>query len=398
MEQHNLNATPTIIDGEQNIKSYGSWDDLDLKEDLTRGIYAYGFETPTPIQQKTIMPIINGKDIIGQAQSGTGKTGAFVVGTLQRIDITKKTTQALILAPTQPLALQISNVVSSLSSFMDGLVVKTLVGGTSVSDDVRDLRDNVPHIIVGTAGRVFDMMRRRNFSTNTISVFVMDEADEMLSRGFKEQIYEIFKYFNDDVQIALFSATMPDEILSLTDKFMRNPVKVTMNAEELTLECIQQFHIALPDDQSKYETLQDLFEIISTSQCIIYVGTVKRVADLYNAMVADGFAVCCIHREMDNAEKNDSLKKFRQGTFRVMISSGITARGIDVQQVSTVVNFDMIRSVDTYLHAIGRSGRFGRKGLAINFVTKQDIEYMRAIETHYKIKIPELPSNVETLI
>jgi translation initiation factor 4A len=344
------------------------------------------------------MPIIKGNDIIGQAQSGTGKTGAFVVGTLQRIDITKKTTQALILAPTQPLAIQIANVVSSLSTFMDGLVVKTLVGGTSVSDDVRDLRDNVPHIIVGTAGRVFDMMRRRNFSTNTISVFVMDEADEMLSRGFKEQIYEIFKYFNDDVQIALFSATMPDEILSLTEKFMRNPVKVTMNAEELTLECIQQFHIALPDDQSKYETLQDLFEIISTSQCIIYVGTVKRVADLYNAMVADGFAVCCIHREMDNAEKNDSLKKFRQGSFRVMISSGITARGIDVQQVSTVINFDMIRSVDTYLHAIGRSGRFGRKGLAINFVTKQDIEYMHAIETHYKIKIPELPSNVETLI
>lgn len=398
MEQHNLNTTPTIIDGEQNIKSYGSWDDLDLKEDLTRGIYAYGFETPTPIQQKTIMPIINGKDIIGQAQSGTGKTGAFVVGTLQRIDITKKTTQALILAPTQPLALQISNVVSSLSKFMGGLVVKTLVGGTSVSDDVRDLRDNVPHIIVGTAGRVFDMMRRRNFSTNTIRVFVMDEADEMLSRGFKEQIYEIFKYFNDDVQIALFSATMPDEILSLTDKFMRNPVKVTMNAEELTLECIQQFHIALPDDQSKYETLQDLFEIISTSQCIIYVGTVKRVADLYNAMVADGFAVCCIHREMENTEKNESLKKFRDGAFRVMISSGITARGIDVQQVSTVVNFDMIRSVDTYLHAIGRSGRFGRKGLAINFVTKQDIEFMHTIEAHYKIKIPELPSNVDTLI
>jgi len=391
-----INETPPDVT--QEVKSYDTWDDLELNEDITRGIFAYGFETPTPIQQKAIMPIINGNDVIGQAQSGTGKTGSFTIGTLQRIDVTKKTTQALILAPTQPLATQIADVVKSISQFMEGIVVKTLVGGTSVSDDANELRNNTPHVIVGTAGRVFDMMRRRNIDVSTIRVFVMDEADEMLSRGFKEQIYEIFKYFNDDVQIALFSATIPDDILTLTEKFMRNPIKITLKPAELTLECIQQFHIALPDDQSKYETLQDLFEIISTSQCIIYVGTVKRVADLYNAMVSDGFAVCCMHREMDNAEKNESLTKFRNGAFRVMISSGITARGIDVQQVSTVINFDMIRSVETYLHAIGRSGRFGRKGLAINFVTKQDIEFMHKLEAHYNILIPELPRDIEKLL
>jgi translation initiation factor 4A len=381
-----------------NVKQYENWDDLELNEDVTRGIYAYGFEHPTPIQGRAIKPLVAGRDLIGQAQSGTGKTGSFTIGTLQSIDTSKKTTQALILSPTQTLAQQTAKVVTALSQYMDGLVIKTLVGGTSVSEDVNELRSNTPHVIVGTAGRVFDMMKRRNFDTGTIKLFVLDEADEMLSRGFKDQIYEIFKYFSDDVQIALFSATMPEEILTLTDKFMRNPVKITLKPQELTLECIQQYHIALQNDQEKYDTLQDLFEIISTSQCIIYVGAVKRVADLYTAMIADGYTVCQIHSEIPHAERNETIKQFRNGAFRVMISSGMTARGFDVQQVSTVINFDIGRNIDTYLHAIGRAGRFGRKGLAINFVTKQDMDHLKKLEQHYNITIPELPSNIETLM
>jgi translation initiation factor 4A len=388
-----MNNQSVAQTNETSTKPYENWDDLKLDEDLCRGIYAYGFEKPTPIQGRAIEPIISKRDIVGQAQSGSGKTGTFAIGTLQLIDLSQKTTQALILAPTQQLAMQIVKVFKSLSHYMDGLVIKSLVGGTSVSDDANELRANVPHIIVGTAGRVFDMMKRRNFDCGTIQLFVMDEADEMLSRGFKDQIYDIFKYFNDDVQVALFSATMPDEILTLTDKFMRNPVKIILKSQEIALECIDQYHIALQNDQQKYEALQDLFEAITINgQCIIYVGAVKRVADLYEAMLADGFAVCQMHSELTHDERIETIEKFRAGAFRVMISSGMTARGFDVQQVSTVVNFDIGRNVETYIHAVGRAGRHGRKGTAISFVTKQDMEFMHKLEQHYNIKIDELPS------
>jgi translation initiation factor 4A len=345
-----------------------------------------------------IAPIVSGRDTIAQAQSGTGKTGSFTISSLQTINLSEKTTQVLILAPTFELVKQISTVVSSLGNAMDGLVIKTLVGGTSVSDDSLELRNNCPHIVIGTAGRVFDMIRRKNLRTDSIKLFVLDEADEMLSKGFKDQIYDIFKFFNDNVQIALFSATMPEDILTLSSKFMRDPVKIILKPEELTLECIQQYYIALQSDSNKYDALKDLFAFIQVSQSIIYVSTVKRVEDLYNAMVADGFPVCCIHSSMEKSERDKSLQSFRKGAFRVMISSGVTARGIDVQQVSTVINFDMTRSYETYLHAIGRSGRFGRKGLAINFVTKQDIDFMHRLEKHYSISIDELPADIEKLI
>ena len=375
-----------------------SWESLNLNEDLSRGIYRFGFEKPTPIQEKAIPAIIEGRDVIGQGQSGTGKTGSFTIGALQKVDIASRTTQVLMLAPTFELVKQISSVVSSLGSAMEGLIVKTLVGGTSVNDDSNDLRNNCPHVVVGTAGRVYDMIRRRSLLTNNIKIFVLDEADEMLSKGFKEQMYDIFKYLNDNVQVALFSATMPEEMLTLSEKFMRDPVKIVMKTEELTLECIQQYYVAMNDDQSKYDALKDLFAFLQVSQCIIYVSTVKRVEDLYNTMITDGFPVCCIHSSMDKSERDKSLQSFRKGAFRVMVSSGVTARGIDVQQVSTVINFDMTRSYETYLHAIGRSGRFGRKGLAINFVTKHDIDFMRRLEKHYNITISELPADLEKLI
>lgn len=381
-----------------SVNTSTTWESLNLTENLTRGIYRFGFEKPTPIQQMAILPIIQRKDVVAQAQSGTGKTGSFTIASLQQIDLASRTTQVLILAPTFELVKQISSVVTSLGSAMDGLVIKTLVGGTSVSDDARDLNTNCPHIVVGTAGRVYDMIRRRNLMTSSIKLFVLDEADEMLSKGFKEQIYDIFKHFSDNVQVALFSATLPDDILTLSTKFMREPIHITLKPEELTLECIQQYYISMIDDRSKYETLKDLFSFLQLSQCIIYVNTVKRVEELYNAMIADGFPVCCIHSGMEKTQREASLAKFRTGAFRVLVSSGVTARGIDVQQVSTVINFDMNRNIETYLHAIGRSGRFGRKGLAINFITKYDIDFMRKLEEHYKISIRELPEDFANLI
>jgi len=381
--------------GEDNTPLIKNWDDLPLKNELLHGIYAYGFENPSDIQKKAILPIIQGNDVIAQAQSGSGKTGAFTISALQSINIEKNETQCIIIAPTHELAKQIAHVIKNLGNMMPGLVVKTLIGGTSVSQDSSDIRRTPPHIIIGTAGRIYDMIRRNYINTQTINTFILDEADEMLSKGFKEQIYNIIQSFNENIQIVLFSATLPPEILRLTQKFMRNPITITMKAEDLTLECIDQTYIALQDDSTKYDMLKRLFSIISVSQCIIYCNSVKRVADLHQAMTEEGFSVCAIHSSMDKIEREKAFANFRNGGYRVLISSNITARGIDIQQVSTVINFDIPKCYNTYLHRIGRSGRWGRKGRAINFVTKRDIYNMRRIEEHYKINIAEftVPNN-----
>jgi translation initiation factor 4A len=369
------------------------WDDLDIPDTLLRGIYAYGFENPSEIQKRSIPVLLSKRDVIAQAQSGMGKTGAFTIGTLGLIDLAKPKVQALLLAPTHELAKQTANVVNSLGASLTGLKVKLLIGGSSIQEDAEDIRKNCPHIIVGCAGRVYDMFRRKYLSGRDIKILVLDEADEMLSFGFKDSIYNIFQFINENMQVALFSATLPPEILELTKKFMRDPVSITMEVEKLNLECITQYYVALRHDADKYDTLKDLFSAISVSQCIIYCNSVRRVSELYKAMLEEEFSVCCIHSSMDKSERDREFKNFRSGAYRVMISSDVTARGIDIQQVSTVINFDICRDPHKYLHRIGRSGRWGRKGMAINFVTRHDIDTMKKIEGYYGISMSELPAS-----
>jgi translation initiation factor 4A len=375
-----------------------NWEDLDIHEDILRSIYAYGFEKPSPIQMKGCIPIIKGHDIIGQAQSGTGKTATFVIGALSHINLSEQSTQVLMLAPTRELACQIERVVVGLSTMMKGLKTQIIVGGNSVDDDASTLRRNVPHIIVGCPGRVYDMLRRNYIHGKSLKLVVIDEADEMLSSGFKDQVYKIFQYFNSDIQVALFSATLPEDIYMITEKFMRDPIKISVKAEQLTLEGISQFFIALDDDRQKYATLKDLYGFISMSQCIIYCNSVKRVADLYDAMVEDSFPVCCIHSNMDMSARKTAFSEFISGKHRVLISSNVTARGIDVQQVSVVINFDLPRDTHTYLHRIGRSGRWGRKGVGINFITRRDVSKIKEIEEYYSCEIKELPEDFNTIM
>ena len=383
---------------ENKEKTINTWDELNLKNDLLRGIYAYGFEKPSDIQKKAIEPIINEKDTIAQAQSGSGKTGVFAISALERIDTTNKNTQAIIIAPTHELVKQIYNVITSLANMMNGVSIKTIIGGTSIQDDAYEIRKKCPQIIVGTAGRIYDMIKRRYLKTNHIKLFILDEADEMLSKGFKDQIYNIFQHFNQDIQIAIFSATMPPDVLELTNKFMKDPVKIILKNEELSLDGIQQCYLACVGDNDKFDMLKRLFSFVSVSQCIIYCNNVNRVNDLQNAMNREGFSVCSIHSSMSKSERDVAFNNFRSGSFRVLISSNVTARGIDIQQVSSVINFDIPKCVHTYLHRIGRSGRWGRKGLAINFITQNDIQYMRNIENHYKISISELPNDITKIL
>ena len=386
-----INSTP-IIEPETPIQIFNTWDEFELHPDILRGIYAHGFEKPSPIQSKAIYPMLQGSDLIAQAQSGTGKTGSFTIGALSKVVISENSNQVLIMVPTHELAHQITTVIESLSSMMTGLRIKTIVGGSSIDEDADEIRKNPPHIIVGCPGRVYDMIRRRHINANKFKLVVLDEADEMLSSGFKEQVYNVFKYLNKNVQIALFSATLPNNIFQITNKFMRNPVKICVKAESLTLEGIKQYFIAVNNDREKYLTLKDLYQHISLSQCIIYANSVKRVNDLYEAMKEDGFPVCCLHSNMEKSERENVFKEFRKGQSRVLISSNVTSRGIDIQQVGVVINFDVPRDIHNYLHRIGRSGRWGRKGTGINFITRRDIQKIKEIEEYYATQIQELPS------
>jgi len=378
---------------ENEITTIKSWDDLNLKNNLLRGIYSYGFENPSPIQQKAIQPIIESNDVIAQSQSGTGKTGCFTVASLQKINENLKKTQVLIISPTRELSQQIINVLNNLGTYMKDLTTQLLVGGVSTDYDIEKYKNNTPQIAVGCPGRIFDMLKRNVIKTNDLKLLVLDEADEMLSTGFKEQIYNILNYLSNDIQIALFSATIPNDLFNLTQKIMRNPVNIIVKTEMLTLEGIKQHYVNLNNDNEKYSTLKDLFESFSVSQCIIYCNSVKRVQDLYDAMKGDGYPVCQIHSSLEKNERLKNYKEFREGNQRVLISSNVTARGIDVQQVSTVINFDIPKSKETYLHRIGRSGRWGRKGVAINFITRRDITLLKDIESFYSTEISELPSN-----
>lgn len=381
----------------QEFKIFENWDDLEVSPDLLRGIYEYGYEKPSPIQSKSINPIIQGVDLIAQAQSGTGKTASFVIGALNKIDISKNFPQVLIMANTHELVYQITKVVEGISSKMKGFKVQTIVGGTTIRDDINKIRENPPHMFVGCPGRVHDMIRRGHINPSKLTLVVLDEADEMLSPGFKDQVYNIFTYLNDDVQIALFSATLPEHIFKITEKFMRNPVKICVKAESLTLEGIKQYYVALNDDGDKYDTIKDLYQSFTLSQCIIYSNSVKRVEDLHEAMITDGFPVCCIHSNMDKHERDKVFEGFRNGGSRVLISTDITCRGIDVQQVSLVINFDLPNNIHSYLHRIGRTGRWGRKGISINFITRRDRNLMKSIETYYSTQIEELPSSFTLL-
>lgn len=373
-----------------------SWDELEAKHELLRGIYAHGFEAPSPIQKKAILPIFKGRDVIAQAQSGTGKTACFSIGTLQMIDMAKKAPQGMLMAPTRELAIQTKSVLDSLAKLFVGFKSQLLIGGTSTDDDIRQLQNTPPHVVIGCPGRIHDMLKRKKLLVKDMRILVLDEADEMLSAGFKEQVYNIFQFMPNNVQVTLFSATMPAELNSLTDKFMRNPVKILVKSEQLTLEGIRQFHVALENDDQKYETLKDLYGALAVSQCIIYCNSIKRVGDLYQAMLVDNFPVCQIHSGMEKEERLRSYEEFKVGKHRVLISSNVTARGIDVQQVSTVINFDLPNCVHNYLHRIGRSGRWGRKGVGINFVTMRDMRLLKDIEQHYQTTIPELPGNWAT--
>jgi len=373
-----------------------NFDDMNLKEELLRGIYAYGFEKPSAIQQRAIVPCMKGMDVIAQAQSGTGKTATFSISVLEKIDTRLMETQALILAPTRELAQQIQKVVMALGDYM-GAQCHACIGGTSVREDMRKL-DAGQHVVVGTPGRVFDMISRKVLRANDIKQFVLDEADEMLSRGFKDQIYDVFRHLNQEIQVILLSATMPQEVLEVTSRFMRDPIRILVKKEQLTLEGIRQFYISVEREEWKLDTLCDLYETLTITQAVIFANTRRKVDWLTEKMHERDFTVSAMHGDMDQKERDVIMREFRSGSSRVLITTDLLARGIDVQQVSLVINYDLPTNRENYIHRIGRGGRFGRKGVAINFITEEDKRSLQDIEKFYNTQIDEMPMNVADLI
>jgi len=391
-----MDEDKTTFETSEDVKVYPTFEDMNLKDDLLRGIFAYNFEKPSSIQQRAIVPIIKGRDVIAQAQSGTGKTATFSISMLQRIDTKTRETQAIVLSPTRELAVQIQRVVLALGDHLN-VQCHACIGGTNISEDIKKLEYG-QHIISGTPGRVGDMIRRKTLRTRHVKMLILDEADEMLNKGFKEQIYNVYRYLPPKTQVVLLSATLPNDILEMTSKFMTDPIRVLVKRDELTLEGIKQFFVPVELEEWKFDTLCDLYDSFTIIQAVIFCNTRKKVDWLTEKMREANFTISSMHGDMPQKERDAIMQEFRQGKSRVLITTDVWARGIDVQQISTVINYDLPLDRENYIHRIGRSGRFGRKGVAINFVKNDEIKILRDIEQYYSTQIDEMPINIADLI
>tara|TARA_Y100000780_G_scaffold232552_1_gene265893 strand:+ start:4986 stop:6140 length:1155 start_codon:yes stop_codon:yes gene_type:complete len=379
---------------DNNTVVINSFEEMGLKEELLRGVFGYGFETPSVIQERAIPAILTRRDVIAQAQSGTGKTGTFTISALQRIDENKPYVQCIILAHTHELAHQIKGVIDQISEYMKNIKTCLCIGGTLISDSIKEIKSGA-QIIIGTPGRVLHMIQKSFVKKSNIEMLIMDEADELLSGSFQEQIKDIIKTGTDsESQICIFSATLPKDKLDLTLHFMNKPLTILVKKEQLTLEGISQFYDYIERDEYKFDYLCHIYDRISISQSIIYVNTVKKASLLAEKLHEKNFTVTVIHGNMPSHERTEVMKQFRNGTSRILISTDLLARGIDVQQVSIVINYDIPTNRESYIHRIGRSGRYGRKGVAINFVTRRDTDKMRELEEFYNTQIVEIPENI----
>uniref|UniRef100_A0A6C0AWK4 Helicase n=1 Tax=viral metagenome TaxID=1070528 RepID=A0A6C0AWK4_9ZZZZ len=365
---------------------------MNLKKNVLRGIFAYGYEYPSAIQKKAIPAFIKGGDLIAQAQSGTGKTAAFSVSILQNLDEENDTIQSVIVSPTRELTEQIYNVIKSLAQYTK-IKFALLLGGQSRREQIELLKDGVQCVIC-TPGRINDLIDGRYIDTTNIQTLVLDEADELLKDAFVTQIRYIVENIPSSSQICLFSATMSEYCLKTAHKFMNEPTTIYVRKEQLTLEGINQYYVFTDNDKIKYDTIIDLYSSIIINQLIIYCNTKQRVIYLANSLSKDNYTCACIHSDLTTQERMHIMKGFRSGEVRVLISTDLLSRGIDVQQVSLVINYDLPRNVESYIHRIGRSGRYGRRGLALNFISNYDKRLINELERFYNTQISELPNNV----
>ena len=381
----------------EELEYYDKFDDerLKINDDILKGIIAYGFDRPSPIQRIAIKPLMEKKDIVIQSQSGTGKTATFLIGLLSCIDQEKKCPQAIVVCNTRELATQTVKVFEALSSFTK-INCKICIGGDMqfkyTSDDITN------HVIIGTPGRLCDLISKRVVSTDAIKMIVIDEADDVLSVGFRKQVKKIFQHLPKDCQVALVSATIPPEMSELFDAILKpNFTSILIKDDQLTLNGINQYYIYL-DEQYKFDAIIDLYQFINVGQCIIYCNKKTGADELQSALMQNDFSTGVLHGDLIQKDRENIMNDFRNGKTRILITTDMLARGIDVQQVSLVINFDMPKYPQTYIHRIGRSGRYGRKGVAINFVTRREQNILGYIKRMYNTEIHQFPEDVSSVL
>lgn len=371
--------------------------ELGLNDELLKAIKRSGFEEATPIQEQTIPLALAGKDVIGQAQTGTGKTAAFALPILQNLDSHSKVIQALIIEPTRELAIQTQEELFRLGRD-EGARVQVVYGGADIGRQIRSLKNHVPAILVGTPGRLLDHLKRKTINLESVNTIVLDEADEMLDMGFIQDIESILSYVKNRKQTLLFSATMPKPILNISEKFMNNPEIVQVKTKELTADLIDQYFVRSKDSE-KFDIMCRLIDVESPDLAVIFVRTKRRVDEVTRGLQARGYNAAGIHGDLSQARRISVLKRFRAGKLDILVATDVAARGLDISGVTHVYNYDIPQDPDSYVHRIGRTGRAGQNGSSITFVTPNEIGYMRTIEQLTKKKMTPLrpPSDDQAL-
>lgn len=367
------------------------FEDYYLKRELLMGIYEKGFEKPSPIQEEAIPIALAGRDILARAKNGTGKTASFLIPALEKTDTSKNVIQVLVLVPTRELALQTSQVCKEIGKYMNVQVMVT-TGGTSLKDDIMRLYNTV-HILVATPGRVLDLANKGVCDLSNCYTVVLDEADKLLSPEFEPLIEQVINFSPKERQILLFSATFPVTVKQFKDKFLRKPYEINL-MEELTLKGVTQYY-AFVEERQKVHCLNTLFSKLQINQSIIFCNSVNRVELLAKKITQLGYSCFYIHAKMQQAHRNRVFHDFRRGACRNLVCSDLITRGIDVQAVNVVINFDFPKNSETYLHRIGRSGRFGHLGLAINFITYEDRLNLYKIEQELGTEIKPIPAEID---
>lgn len=368
---------------------------LGIKDELLKGVFIYGFKNPSPIQVNGIKAINTGNDCILQSQSGTGKTGTFLLGIMNNINNNEK---SVIISPTRELAKQTYNVAVEISKYSK-LNIGIFIGGTNIVDDLKNVKDS--NVIIGTIGRINHIFQKKKYLYNSLKIFVCDEADNIFNNNVNEDIYNIISSVNSDTQKILISATLNNYVFSISEKFLENPIKLLLKKTEIAVDLISQFYIDTEVEEYKFDVFLDLYNIISTTQAIIFCNTIRTVEWLSKELIDKNFAITAIHSKMSQDDRNMIVNEFREGKTRLLLTTDLLARGIDITQVNLVINYDLPINKETYIHRIGRCGRFGKKGVSISMVKMNDsneVRILNRMKNYYNIDISELPEDIETYI
>ncbi|PAV30704.1 DEAD/DEAH box helicase [Virgibacillus profundi] len=369
-----------------------TFNELGVSSPIMKALEKMGFEEATPIQAETIPLAMQGNDVIGQAQTGTGKTAAFGIPMIEKINPKERKIQGLIVAPTRELAIQVAEEINRLAKFKSVRAL-AVYGGQHMERQIRALKDG-PHIVVATPGRLLDHMRRKTIRINMVQTAVLDEADEMLNMGFIDDIRDILKGIPEERQTLLFSATMPKEIRDIATNLMKDPKEIKVKAKEMTVENIDQYFVEIPE-KFKFDTLNNHLDINSPDLAIVFSRTKKRVDEITEGLQARGYRAEGIHGDLTQGKRMSVLNKFKGGRVDVLVATDVAARGLDISGVTHVYNFDIPQDPESYVHRIGRTGRAGRAGEAISFITPREIAHLKSIEKVTKSKMKRLmpPTN-----